>query len=94
MLSFIHLLAAGQDNAEGIGSAVERYNKKRDCYFSTKLPHFLFIYRVCGLALTAGIAMKFGTAQGRSRLDVGSAKCIDSYGRKGVPPAPCNFGAS
>ena len=27
MLSFIHLLAAGQDNAEGIGAAVERYNK-------------------------------------------------------------------
>ena len=26
-LSFIHLLAAGQDNAEGIGPAVERYNK-------------------------------------------------------------------
>ena len=25
---------------------------------------------------------------------VGIAKCIGSYGRKGVPPAPCNFGAS
>ena len=52
------------------------------------------IYRVCGLAVTAGIAMKFGTAHGRSRLGVGGAKCIGSYGRKGVPPAPCNFGAS
>ena len=51
-------------------------------------------YRVCGLAVTAGIAMKFGTAHGRSRLGVGGAKCIGSYGRKGVPPAPCNFGAS
>ena len=30
----------------------------------------------------------------RSRLGVGGAKCIGSYGRKGVPPAPCNFGAS
>ena len=52
------------------------------------------INRVCGLALTAGIAMKFGIAHGRSRLGVGGAKCIGSYGRKGVPPAPCNFGAS
>ena len=52
------------------------------------------IYRVCGLAVTAGIAMKFGTAYGRSRVGVGGAKCIGSYGRKGVPPAPCNFGAS
>ena len=47
------------------------------------------IYRVCGLAFTAGIAVKFGTAHGRSRPAVGSAKCIGSYGRKGVPPAPC-----
>ena len=52
------------------------------------------LYRVCGLAVTAGIAMKFGTAHGRSRLGVGGAKCIGSYGRKGVVPAPCNFGAS
>ena len=52
------------------------------------------LYRVCGLAVTAGIAMKFGTAHGRSRLGVGGAKCIGSNGRKGVPPAPCNFGAS
>ena len=51
------------------------------------------VYRVCGLALTAGIAMKFGTAHGRSRLGVGGAKCIGSYDRKGVPPVPCNFGA-
>ena len=51
------------------------------------------LYRVCGLAVTACIAVKFGTAHGRSRLGVGSAKCIGSYGRKGVPPAPCNFGA-
>ena len=54
----------------------------------------LRVYRVCGLAVVAGIAMKFGTAHGRSRLGVGGAKCIGSYGRKGVPPAPCNFGAS
>ena len=52
------------------------------------------LYRVCGLAVTAGIAMKFSTAHGRSRLGVGSAKRIGSYGRKGVPPAPCNVGAS
>ena len=52
----------------------------------------LSIYRVCGLAVTAGIAVKFGTAHGRSRPAVGGAKCIGSYGRKGVPPAPCIFG--
>ena len=52
------------------------------------------IYWVCGLAVTAGIAMKFGTAQGRSRPGVGGAKCIGSYCTKRVPPAPCNFGAS
>ena len=51
-------------------------------------------YTECaGCAITAGIAMKFGTAHGRLRLGVGGAKCIGSYGRKGVPPAPCNFGA-
>ena len=47
-----------------------------------------------GGAVTAGIAMKFGTAHGRSRLGVGGAKRIGSYGKKGVPPAPCNFGVS
>ena len=51
-------------------------------------------YRGCGLAVTAGIAMKFGTTHGRLRPGVGGAKCIGSYGRKGVPPAPCNIGAS
>ena len=45
-------------------------------------------YWVCGLAVTAGIAMKFGTAHGRSRPGVGGAKCIGSYGRKGVPWPP------
>ena len=50
------------------------------------------IYRVCGLAITAGIAVKFSTTHGRSRPAVGGAKCIGSYGRKGVPPAPCIFG--
>ena len=38
--------------------------------------------------------MKFGTAHGRSRPEVGSAKCIDVYGKKGVPPAPRIFGNS
>ena len=52
------------------------------------------VYRGCGLAFTMVIVVKFGTAHGRSRLGVGGAKCIGSYGRKGVPPAPCNFGAS
>ena len=63
------------------------------CYENNKAGS-VNLYRVCWLAVTAGIAMKFGTAHGRSRLGVGGAKCIGSYGRKGVPPAPCNFGAS
>ena len=46
------------------------------------------LYRVCGLAVTAGISMKFDTAHGRWRPRVGGAKCIDSYGRKGVPRPP------
>ena len=33
-----------------------------------------------GWAVTAGIPVKFGTAHGRSRPEVGSAKCIDLYG--------------
>ena len=38
--------------------------------------------------------MKFGTAHGRSRPEVGSTKCTDAYGRKGVTPAPRIFGTS
>ena len=38
-----------------------------------------------GLAVMAGIPVKFGTAHGRSRPQVGSAKHIDVYGRKGLP---------
>ena len=37
-----------------------------------------------GWAVTAGIPVKFGTAHGISRPEVGSMKCIDAYGRKGV----------
>ena len=44
-----------------------------------------------GCAVTAVIAMNFGTAHGRSRLEVGSAKCIGACGRKRVAPAPLNF---
>ena len=47
-----------------------------------------------GLDVTAGIPAKLRIAHGRSRPGVGGAKCIGSYGRKGVTPAPCNFGAS
>ena len=65
--------------------------KNSDLANSHRMDH---IYRGCGLAVTAGITMKFGTAHGRSRPAVGSAKCIGSYGRKGVPPAPCIFGTS
>ena len=38
--------------------------------------------------------MKFGTAHGKSALEVGGAKCIGAYGRKGVTPAPQIFGTS
>ena len=63
-------------------------------FIRSQPPACILVYRVCGLAITAGIAVKFGTAHGRSRPAVGSVKCIGSYGRKGVPPAPCIFGTS
>ena len=39
-----------------------------------------------GWAVTAGIPVKFGTTHGRSRPEVGGAKCIDVYGSVGVSP--------
>ena len=42
------------------------------------------LYRVCGLAVTAGIPVKFGIAHGRLTPELGSAKCIDLYGSGGV----------
>ena len=47
-----------------------------------------------GFAITKGIPLKFGTAHGTSRPEVGSKKCIDVYGRQGVIPAPLFFGTS
>ena len=42
-------------------------------------------YTACaGWAVTAGIPVKFGTTHGRSRPEVGSAKCIEVYGSRGV----------
>ena len=38
--------------------------------------------------------MKFGTAHGTSRPEVGSTKCIGACGRKGVAPAPRISGTS
>ena len=46
------------------------------------------------LAITAGNPVKFGTPHARSRREVGSAKRIDAYSRKGVTPAPRIFGTS
>ena len=40
-----------------------------------------------GCAITTGIAVKFGTAHGRLRPEVGSTKCIDIYG-SGVASRP------
>ena len=37
-----------------------------------------------GCAITAGIAVKFGTAHGRSRPEVGSGFPIEAYGTRGV----------
>ena len=59
----------------------------------------LYIY-ICiytayaGWAFRARIPVKFGTAHGRWRLEGGSAKCIEAYGRNGVNPAPRIFGTS
>ena len=47
-----------------------------------------------GCAITAGIPVKFSTAHGRCRPDVGSTKCIDVYGSGGVTPTPRIFGTS
>ena len=47
-----------------------------------------------GLAMTVGIPIKFGTAHGKLRPEVGSVKCIGFYDRKGVFPSPRIFGAS
>ena len=41
-----------------------------------------------GWAVTARIPVKFGTAHGRSRPEVGSTNRIGANGKKGVPPAP------
>ena len=37
------------------------------------------------LSRTADIPVKFGTAHGESRPEVGSTKCIGACGEKGVP---------
>ena len=61
---------------------------------------FLLFWRTCayteyaGCAITTAIPVKFGTAHGRTRPEVGSTKCIEAYGRNGVNPAPQIFGTS
>ena len=47
-----------------------------------------------GLAVTAGIPVKFGIAHDKSVPEVGSAKRIGACARKGVPLAPQVFGTS
>ena len=44
----------------------------------------LYYTGYAGCHITAGIPVKFGTAHGGSRPEVGSAKCIDVYGSGGV----------
>ena len=52
-------------------------------------PHYT-VYAGC--AVMAGIPMKFGTAQARSKPEVGSVKSIDVYGGGGVsrPSLSCD----
>ena len=46
-------------------------------------------YAVCaGCAITMGIHVKFGTAHGGLRPEVGSTKCIDVNGSGGVSCPP------
>ena len=47
-----------------------------------------------GLAFTAGIPMKFRSAHGRLRPEVGSGFLIDGCARKWVPPSSRIFGTS
>ena len=50
----------------------------------TIVQYSIRIYRVCGLAVTVGNLVKFGTAHDRSTPEVGSVKCIGVYGSEGV----------
>ena len=45
----------------------------------------MIVYRVCGLAVTAGIPVKFGTAHGRLRQELGSANALAPMGKRGFP---------
>ena len=47
-----------------------------------------------GCAITTRIAVKFSTAHGASRPEVGSTKHIGASGQKGVSPASRIFGTS
>ena len=54
-----------------------------------------FMYtEYAGCAVTAAIPVKFGTAHGRSRPEVGSAKCLGASGKKGVSLFSQIFGTS
>ena len=55
---------------------------RRTCL--TIFSFFRFHTRYAGWPVTVGISVKFGTAHGRSRPEVGSTKCIDVYGKGGV----------
>ena len=47
-----------------------------------------------GWAVMTGIPVIFGNAHGRSRPEVGSMKCIDAYGGRGVSGPSLGIGHS
>ena len=51
-----------------------------DCVNDRIKCHIYTYTEYAGWAVKAGIPVKFGTAHGRSRPEVGRAKCIDVYG--------------
>ena len=53
----------------------------------TPTPFYVFLRgtrEYAGCCVTTGIPVKFGTAHGASRPVVGSTKCIEAYGSRGV----------
>ena len=62
----------------GLSCVFCRYNHRSFTLSSVSL------YWGCGLAVTAGIPVKFSTAHGRAILEVGSTKRINAYGSRWV----------
>ena len=64
---------------------VYQYHLLASLSFSIRMFQVRPLYtEYAGWAVTAGIPVKFGTAHGRSRPEVGSGFPIEAYGNRGV----------